>query len=341
MILSRSDAIQWRRRAFTLIELLVVIAIIAILIGLLLPAVQKVREAAARSQCQNNLKQLGIAVHAYHDQQGGLPPTRVCREACATWPVLIMPYIEQGNVFQLWNSTNPPFPWQFKDQPAAAREAQIKIFYCPSRRTNGISPAAQNGGTNGGVAGATGDYAACVGDGRNQNIQSSTGAFTTAFVRTDPVYPTSGTCTSDDPCGDVIDQYRIIEFRSRLNLMSITDGTSNTLLIGEKHVRPDRIGMSTEDRAYFSGQNFITAERSAGCTTIDTNGVCSGGLRPLAPFPTFAGSNWARIFGSWHAGVTQFVMADGSVRALRNSIDVTTLRRLATRADGEVIPNFD
>ncbi|MFQ3652616.1 MAG: DUF1559 domain-containing protein [Gemmataceae bacterium] len=330
-----------RSNGFTLIELLVVIAIIAILIGLLLPAVQKVREAAARMQCSNNLKQLGIACHSYHDSVGGLPPTRVCREACATWPVLIMPYIEQENVFRLWNSTNPPFPWQFKDQPAAAREAQIKIFYCPSRRSSGISPAAQNTGTNGGVAGATGDYAACVGDGRNQNLQSSTGMFTTARVTTVPVYPTSGTCTTDDPCSDIIDGYRITQFSSRLRLTDVLDGLSNTLMIGEKHVRPDRIGMSTEDRAYYSGQSFITAERSAGCTTIDASGMCSGDLRPLATFPMFAGSNWQRIFGSWHTGVTQFVMGDGSVRALRNTIDTTTLRRLATRAGGEVIANFN
>ncbi len=332
---------QRGRTAFTLIELLVVIAIIGVLIGLLLPAVQKVREAANRMSCQNNLKQLGLAVHSYHDTYGQFPPARVCREACATWPVLVMPFMEQDNVFKLWNSTNPPFPWQYKNQPPAAQQALIKSFFCPTRRSPFTSPANRNGGTNGGFAGATGDYACSDGNGSNRNTLNARGAMISSIVSTNPPYVSSPGCAVDDPCGDVIDTYKIVGFSSRTGISSIKDGTSNTLLIGEKHVRPTRFGFANEDRAYYSGVNYVTAQRSAGCTSFNARtGVCTGGFRPIAPFPTYSGTAWNIIFGSEHPGVCQFVLCDGSVRAVSVSIDVTNLKRLAIRDDGEAI-NFN
>src|SRR2546422_4312543 len=101
-----------RRSAFTLIELLVVIAIIAILIALLVPAVQKVREAAARTQCLNNLKQIGIAIHNYHDVKKALPPDRIAND-WVTWAVVILPYLEQDPAYKLWN-----LEFRYSEQPA-------------------------------------------------------------------------------------------------------------------------------------------------------------------------------------------------------------------------------
>ena len=118
-----------RRRGITLIELLVVIAIIAILIGLLMPAVQKVREAAARASCGNNLKQLGLAIHNYYDGHQTLPPSRLGSQY-ASWFVLILPYLEQGNLYNQWDINQTYYM-----QPTAVQTAQVKLFYCPSRRS--------------------------------------------------------------------------------------------------------------------------------------------------------------------------------------------------------------
>jgi prepilin-type N-terminal cleavage/methylation domain-containing protein len=152
---------QSRRHAFTLIELLVVIAIISILVGLLLPAVQKVREAANRVSCGNNLHQLVVAMHNHHDTLGYLPPSRNDARG-VTWAVLILPYMEQDNLYKLWDIER-----SYYDQSDMARYGVVKNYYCPSRRSSQTAPTlsilGDDPGNGSNTPGSLCDYACNVG----------------------------------------------------------------------------------------------------------------------------------------------------------------------------------
>ena len=163
-----------RRKGFTLVELLVVIAVIGILIGLLLPAVQKAREAANRLSCANNLKQISLAMHHYHVDYGKLPPrarlagpSDANNGAGATWAVLIMPYLEQDNLYNQWNLSG-----RYYDQNETARRASVRIYFCPTRRSAGSAPDSSTSGDQSiladgslasNVPGGLGDYAVNLG----------------------------------------------------------------------------------------------------------------------------------------------------------------------------------
>jgi prepilin-type N-terminal cleavage/methylation domain-containing protein len=295
-----------RRRAaragFTLIELLVVIAIIAILIGLLLPAVQKVREAAARMSCQNNLKQLGLAMHNYHDTLGTFPYLRSGGgQNRHTWAMLLLPYIEQDNVYQTYRtpitgvnmtdgfnnhtSTNPTI--------VALRQTQVRILFCPSRRApTSLSPIT-TGST---VTGLPSDYAACTGD------------------------------TSTVPTTGVFKLVNSNHMKATTKITDIGDGTSNTIMIGEKHIQLGNLNDPITDGMILSGSEQQTYHRRGGASW------------PLAVSNTSVVSNQ---FGSWHTGIVQFVFADGSVRGLRTSVPGSVLGLLANINDGQVIPSLD
>ena len=303
-----------KRRGFTLIELLVVIAIIAILIALLVPAVQKVREAAAKTQCTNNLKQIALGFHNYHDTYKAFPPSRIDTDGAATWTVLILPYLEQGDLFKLWNMKN-----SYYVQSTSFLHTQVATYYCPARRSadqgllsiSGDVPEAGWSSTH--VPGALGDYAVCDGDNVDPavfNEVTANGAIILAhFVQ-----------SGGGP-------FTVTSWKSLTNFGSIIDGTSNTFLVGEKHVVNGKMGIGSTS-GYGDGSIYNGDPENQNVARI------AGPSNLLAISPT---SNYNTNFGSWHDGICQFAMCDGSVKSILVSIDAKNYQHLSVRNDGQVI----
>jgi prepilin-type N-terminal cleavage/methylation domain-containing protein/prepilin-type processing-associated H-X9-DG protein len=333
----------FRRSGFTLVELLVVIAIIGVLVALLLPAVQAAREAARRMQCANNLKQIGLAVQNFESTYVSLPPAYNMRitqpanpahngsDGYFTWFAHILPYMEQQNAAGLIADFKTPFA-SAPNQQGVIAQIGVPSFFCPSRRTgrNVMKATSWTGLTALGVAGGTtSDYAA-VGLGDDQRVPLPDGTMVDGSN-----YVTALAPALSPHANNVLEN-----IRGRTALKDIVDGTSNTALVGEKHVwkRCLNTGVGSADVTCADGSvlgmRFYAQLHSVRYLEFPlVRGPQDGVASITAPN---SGVHWAS-FGSWHTGVCQFVFVDGSVRGVANNTSVTTLWKLGDRRDGQVV----
>jgi len=341
-----------RNRGFTLIELLVVIAIIAVLIGLLIPAVQKVRESAARASCGNNLKQIGLALHQYHDSNTRLPPAKVNSGSYSStsanyYPnqpyavynhtgfTLLLPYIEQGNLYQQYNFNLPASNscWQVPantlanyptgvtgSSNATVVATSIPTYTCPSDTVPAPTDTILSPTT--AVGGYYGPYAST---GAHSNYLFSCGTADDYG----PIYQPTNTGAG------------MFGLNGAAKFTDVRDGLSNTLMVGESKQRGAPNCSSCGPRWGSGTHTSVTgiAIASDVWTAINYPSCSDAALGGCGSAPTGLQmqQQYAWVFGSWHPGGANFVYGDGSVHFLPNSLPVATLAALATIGGGETV----
>ncbi len=295
-----------RPYGFTLIELLVVIAIIAILIALLLPAVQQAREAARRSQCKNNLKQLGLALHNYHDSHGVFPPGWVARTPAgysdanycntmgvnhqAPWTVQILPFLDQAPLYQSFNLSLP-----FSDNsngtqaPNGPLVKRVTVYQCPS------NPSVSQWEIHLDYMGVMGGKTVAAG---------------------------SPDCTVSGQPDRVFARNGVLYHNSRIGFRDIIDGSSNVFLVGENRYFPDQAGVTY--------RGWASSPKAGGFPM--TNAMSWDQIN-LIPVTTAPGTKMCRGFSSYHTGGCHMLFGDGSTRFLSENMDLGTYWSLGIRND--------
>jgi prepilin-type N-terminal cleavage/methylation domain-containing protein/prepilin-type processing-associated H-X9-DG protein len=309
-----------RRTGFTLIELLVVIAIIAILIGLLLPAVQKVREAANRGKCLNNLKQLALAAHNYHDVNEHFPGATYLYAVSAMPPtqgytvfVSLLPFLEQQNIYQVWNFADPRLNGSSSTSPAAH---VLSVLICPSDViAQNPYPAPKPPGTFWGITSYGGNGGSQV-----YPIASDDGIFFAVGPASSPLL-------------------------SAVRIAEVTDGLSNTLLFGERYHRDanfDALYGSSGASDKIAGYGWWGSFGTGAVTDVTESAYAPLNylVSSSSANPTLAVTMRINAWGSGHTNGANFAFADGSVQFISSAVSQTTLQYLATRAGGEVIPPY-
>ncbi|HVJ84061.1 MAG TPA: DUF1559 domain-containing protein [Caulifigura sp.] len=332
-----------RRSGFTLIELLVVIAIIAILIALLLPAVQQAREAARRTQCRNNMKQQGLALHNYHSTYNTFPIGVMAPRNKPNWRVSLLPYLDQGVVFNRLDHAGLNNIGGFASRNAAGtfgygtaensilKGLVVPAYSCPSgilgSTANPASPTMNNADF-----GQTHDYVGIMG------------------ATPDPAGRTTGTCSVQISYGGIFCNNGMLMPNSNFNVSMCTDGSSNTMIIGEQSASVGGIDLRND---YFGGWagytsgNATTTYRDLSALPASSQAFGTGSttIRYAINVQTTAiGSDTTydanTPLTSSHTGGIHGLLADGSVRFISENIDFLNLRRLGVRDDGTPLGEF-